>query len=272
MNEAKGLKKVLAVLGAFTLLSLSGCGQEQTAETDSSVQATTELASEAVVEETTEAAAEEHLDYGNQDEWTFESGEMQSPINIETGAAEAMVEDGSLTLDYAEEIIDVVDNGHSIEMEDGGQATIAGRSFELMQFHLHSPSEHTLDGEYFPIELHFVHKAQDGRLAVIAVFFKEGTENAAFQSILDDVKANEESTVASGLSLNVAELLPANKSYYHYLGSLTTPPLTENVEWYVMANPVEVSAEQIAAFNEYYQGNNREVQPLGERSVLKYEE
>ena len=263
MNEAKGLKKYLAVLGAFALLGLSGCGQEQTAETDSSVQETTEQTSEVVVEETTEATAEEHLDYGNQDEWTFESGEMQSPINIETGAAEAMVEDGSLTLDYAEEIIDVVDNG---------QATIAGRSFELTQFHLHSPSEHTLDGEYFPIELHFVHKAQDGRLAVIAVFFKEGTENAAFQSILDDVKANEESTVASGLSLNVAELLPANKSYYHYLGSLTTPPLTENVEWYVMANPVEVSAEQIAAFNEYYQGNNREVQPLGERSVLKYEE
>ncbi|HEX5350152.1 MAG TPA: carbonic anhydrase family protein, partial [Trichococcus sp.] len=108
--------------------------------------------------------------------------------------------------------------------------------------------------------------------AVIAVFFKEGTENAAFQAILDDVKANEEATIASGLSLNVAELLPANKSYYHYLGSLTTPPLTENVEWYVMANAVEVSAEQIAAFNEYYQGNNREVQPLGERSVLKYEE
>ena len=240
------------------------------------MQATTEQTSETATqestEETTEAAAEETLDYENQDEWDFESGEMQSPINIETSAAETMTTDGALTLDYAEEIIDVVDNGHSIEIEDGGQATIAGRSFELKQFHLHSPSEHTLNGENFPIELHFVHKAQDGRLAVIAVFFKEGAENAAFQAILDDVKANEESAVASGLSLNVAELLPANKSYYHYLGSLTTPPLTENVEWYVMANPVEVSAEQIAAFNEYYEGNNREVQPLGERSVLKYEE
>ncbi|WP_106449129.1 carbonic anhydrase [Trichococcus alkaliphilus] len=280
MNDAKGLKKYLAVLGAFALLGLSGCNQEEAAEADSSVQATTEQTSEGVAqeateettEETTEAASEEHLDYENQDEWDFESGEMQSPINIETSAAEAMSTDGSLTLDYAEEIIDVIDNGHSIEIEDGGQATIAGRSFELAQFHLHSPSEHTVDGESFPIELHFVHKAQDGRLAVIAVFFKEGTENAAFQAILDDVKANEEATIASGLSLNVAELLPANKSYYHYLGSLTTPPLTENVEWYVMANPVEVSAEQIAAFNEYYQGNNREVQPLGERSVLKYEE
>lgn len=276
MNDAKGYKKVLALLGAFALLGLSGCGQEEVSEADSSVQATTEQTSEAATqeatEETTEAAAEEHLDYENQDEWDFESGAMQSPINIETSAAEAMTEDGSLTLDYAEEVIDVIDNGHSIEMEDGGQATIAGRSFELKQFHLHSPSEHTLNGENFPIELHFVHKAQDGRLAVIAVFFKEGTANAAFQAILDDVQANEASDVASGLSLNVAELLPANKSYYHYLGSLTTPPLTENVEWYVMANPVEVSAEQIAAFNEYYEGNNREVQPLGERSVLKYEE
>ena len=276
MNDAKGLKKYLALLGAFALLGLSGCGQEQPPETDSSAQAATERASDAGTQEasegTTEAATEEHLDYGNQDEWTFESGKMQSPINIETSAAETMIEDGSLSLDYAEEIIDVIDNGHSIEMEDGGQATIAGRGFELMQFHLHSPSEHTLDGEYFPIELHFVHKAQDGRLAVIAVFFEEGTANAAFQAILDDVKANAETTVASGLSLDVAELLPANKSYYHYLGSLTTPPLTENVEWYVMANPVEVSAEQIAAFNEYYEGNNREVQPLGERSVLKYEE
>ena len=273
MNHAKEWKKYLAVLGAFALLGLSGCGQEQTTEAESGVQeATAEATSEPTTEKTTEAAAEEHLDYENQEDWTFESGEMQSPINIETGAAEAMNADGSLILDYEEEVIDVIDNGHSIEMEDGGQATIAGRSFELKQFHLHSPSEHTLDGEHYPIELHFVHKAQDGRLAVIAVFFEEGAANAAFQAILDDVKANEESDVASGLSLNVAELLPANKSYYHYLGSLTTPPLTENVEWYVLANPVEASAEQIAAFNEYYVGNNREVQPLGERSVLKYEE
>ena len=226
MNEAKGLKKVLAVLGAFTLLSVSGCGQEQTAETDSSVQATTELASEVVVEETTEAAAEEHLDYGNQDEWTFESGEMQSPINIETGAAEAMVEDGSLTLDYAEEIIDVVDNGHSIEMEDGGQATIAGRSFELTQFHLHSPSEHTLDGEYFPIELHFVHKAQDGRLAVIAVFFKEGTENAAFQAIWMMCRRTKNQRCERPQPER-CRTASSQQSYYHYLGSLTTPPLTE---------------------------------------------
>ena len=196
---------------------------------------------------------------------------MQSPINIETSKAETMSQDGAITLNYLQDAIDVVDNGHSIEIEDGGQALIAGRSFELTQFHLHSPSEHTLDGEHFPIELHFVHKAQDGRLAVIAVFFKEGTANAAFEAILDDVKANEGTAVASGLSLNVSER-PANKSYYHYLGSLTTPPLTENVEWYVMANPVEVSAEQIAAFNEYYEGNNREVQPLGERSALKYGE
>ena len=139
MNNAKGLKKVLAVLGAFALLGLSGCGQEETVETDSSAQETTELTSETTTEETTEAAAEEHLDYENQDEWDFESGAMQSPINIETNATEAMTTDGSLTLDYAEEIIDVVDNGHSIEIEDGGQATIAGRGFELAQFHLHSP-------------------------------------------------------------------------------------------------------------------------------------
>lgn len=264
MNDAKGIKRYLAVLGVFAFLGLSGCGQEQVAEADSGAQETTE--------ELSEAATEEHLDYENQEEWTFASGDMQSPINIETSEAETMSEDGSLTLNYLEDAIDVVDNGHSIEIEDGGQALIAGRSFELAQFHLHSPSEHTLDGEYFPIELHFVHKAQDGRLAVIAVFFKEGAANATFEEILDDVKANEETTVASGLRLNVSELLPVNKSYYHYLGSLTTPPLTENVEWYVMANPVEVSAEQIAAFNDYYEGNNRDVQPLGERSVLKYEE
>ena len=88
------------------------------------MQATTEQTSEAATqestEETTEAANEEHLDYENQDEWDFESGAMQSPINIETSAAEAMTTDGSLTLDYADEIIDVIDNGHSIEIEDGG--------------------------------------------------------------------------------------------------------------------------------------------------------
>ncbi|WP_156954913.1 carbonic anhydrase family protein [Carnobacterium funditum] len=263
MKETKRLKKHLAVLGVLVFFGLSGCGQKQVVEADKSVQETTE--------QTSENENEAHLDYENQKEWTFESGEMQSPINIETSNAEIMNEDGSLTLNYLEEAIDVVDNGHSIEIEDGGQALIAGRSFELTQFHLHSPSEHTLDGEHFPIELHFVHKAQDGRLAVIAVFFKEGAGNETFEAILTDVNANEETTVASGLRLNVTELLPSNKSYYHYLGSLTTPPLTENVEWYVMENPIEVSAEQIVTFNEYYEGNNREVQPLGERSVLKYE-
>ncbi|MBC1475931.1 carbonic anhydrase family protein [Listeria grandensis] len=213
---------------------------------------------------------ESHLDYSKQADWKIETGKSQSPINIDTTSTTPMKDQGALSLNYDDKVLNQVDNGHSIQVNDDGVAEINGRNFELKQFHFHAKSEHTLDGKYFPIEAHFVNQSQAGRLAVIGVFFKEGNANPGFQAVLEHIKKGKESPSAE--SVNVASMLPSNKSYYHYLGSLTTPPLTENVEWYVMATPVEVSKQQIETFNEYYDGNNRKVQPLNDREILSHKE
>ncbi|MBC1373342.1 carbonic anhydrase family protein [Listeria booriae] len=211
---------------------------------------------------------EEHLDYKNQKSWQFESGKSQSPINIETNKTELMTDLGNIELKYNQTAIDEEDNGHSIQVGLSGQATINGRQFDLKQVHFHAKSEHTVNGQHYPIEAHFVNAGQDGRLAVIGVFFTEGKENPAFETVLSNVKKGEK--VDLNTTLDIPALIPSNKTYYHYLGSLTTPPLAENIEWYVMENPIEVSKEQIATFNDYYDHNNREVQPLNGRPVLKH--
>ncbi|EUJ32278.1 eukaryotic-type carbonic anhydrase family protein [Listeria floridensis FSL S10-1187] len=217
-----------------------------------------------------EAKSESHLNYDDQKGWAFESGDSQSPINIEPAKTEAMKDTGKLELNYSDTVVDEVDNGHAVQVDDTGSAVINGRSFELTQFHFHAKSEHTVDGKHYPIEVHFVNQAQDGRLAVVGVFFKEGAENPGFQTVLDNIKKGEKVEVSS--KIDVAKMLPTNLSYYHYLGSLTTPPLSENVEWYVMKNPVEVSKAQIEAFEKYYDANNRDTQPLNDRKVLEHQE
>lgn len=214
--------------------------------------------------------SEETIDYNDQKGWKFESGDAQSPINIETAKVEPMKDSGKIELDYSDVVVDEVDNGHSIQVDDTGEAMINGRNFELAQFHFHAKSEHTLNGKHFPVEAHFVNQSQDGRIAVIAVFFTEGKENAGFNTVLANIKKGEKVKVED--TIDVASMLPENKSYYHYLGSLTTPPLSENVEWYVMENPVEISSEQIKEFDKYYDANNRKVQELNGRTVLEHKE
>lgn len=210
----------------------------------------------------------DHLDYDHQEKWEAVSGKMQSPINILTNKTEMIDPDtGKITLNYDKEMSKIENNGHSIQVTSGGTSVINGRHFELKQYHFHAESEHTIDGKHYPIEAHFVNMSQSGRLAVIGVFFKEGVENKGFQQVLDSLADHSIEPMD-----HLEEMIPKNYSYYHYLGSLTTPPLTENVEWYVMKEPVEVSSTQIEEFKKLYSQNNRKVQPLQDRVVLAYEE
>ncbi|MBO1510114.1 carbonic anhydrase family protein [Metabacillus sp. BG109] len=217
-----------------------------------------------------EKVATDEVNYTDQKNWAFESGDTQSPIDINTTKTQAMKDSGVIELNYNNAVLDEVDNGHSIQVDATGTAKINGRNFDLTQFHFHAPSEHKLDGKQYPIEAHFVNKAQNGRIAVISVFFNEGAENQGFKKVIDSIKKGDKNTDVGEIS--IAAMLPTNKSYYHYLGSLTTPPLSENVEWYVMKNPVEISKTQIDAFQSYYNSNNRDIQPLNERIILKHEE
>lgn len=206
------------------------------------------------------------FNYLRQKDWTFQSGNMQSPININLLETTPMLDEGNIELNYQNQILYIEDTGRSIQVGATGLAKINGRLFNLDQFHFHLNSEHTLDEVYYPLEAHFVHEAQDGRLAVIGILFEEGQHNESIQILIEQI--NKGDKIPESVSINYAELIPENRSYYHYLGSLTTPPLIENVEWYIFSNSIEISKEQLAEFGKYYDHNFRAIQPLNGRSIL----
>ncbi|WP_375179707.1 carbonic anhydrase [Enterococcus rotai] len=251
-------KKLLITVMFSSSLFVTACTQQTQTKTSES---------SSHIEESTQKKEDNHFEYGKQENWQQISGKMQSPIDIPRTSVEKMKENGTIEVDYSTKITKAENNGHSIQVTDSGTATINQRQFELSQFHFHAESEHTIDGNHYPLEAHFVNQAQDGRLAVIAVFFEEGVDNKGFQEVLDDVSDGKKTEI-----LDIQSMFPENKSYYHYLGSLTTPPLTENVEWYILKNPVQVSKNQIKKFQEFYDHNNRNIQSLNNRVILEHDE
>jgi carbonic anhydrase len=195
-------------------------------------------------------------------------GREQSPVDI---PATAPVNPPQLRFDYQPSALNIVNNGHSIQVnyEPGSTLEAGGVVYELVQFHLHGLSEHTLNGAYTDMELHLVHKDADGRIAVVAVMIEGGAHNPAYQSVLANMPVEEgDPLTVPDTTADASQVLPAEQSYYRYNGSLTTPPCTEGVAWFVLATPVELSTAQIAAFRGLYDHNYRPVQPLYERTFL----
>ena len=144
-----------------------------------------------------------------------------------------------LKLDYKAGIADVVNNGHTVQINyaPGSTLSVDGIMFELKQFHFHSPSENKINGKQFPLESHLVHADKDGNLAVVAVMFQEGAAHTLLAKLWEKMpnKAGEKSALPTGLS--VSQLLPKGRDYYRFNGSLTTPPCSEGVRWFVMKQP-----------------------------------
>ena len=190
-------------------------------------------------------------------------GKAQSPINIVTADTIPLDADAALLLnqDYCAEA-KVIDNGHSIKvtMEDAGSITAGCVDYKLLQFHFHGYSEHTVDGKQYDLVAHLVHQSEGGDLAVVGVLFEEGEANPFLDKVLKNV--------GKEAMLNVDEMLPVNtENYYHYQGSLTTPPCSEGVQWYVLKESVTASKEQLAKFRKYYSNNYRPVQAVNDRKV-----
>ena len=157
----------------------------------------------------------------------------------------------------------VIDNGHSIKVtpEKGGTITLNGETFTLLQFHFHGKSEHTVDGKRYDMVAHLVHQnPKTKQLAVVAVFFEEGKKNALLDTVLGGI--------GKEINIDPQDILPADtQHYFHYVGSLTTPPCSENVQWYLLKQPAQASKEQIEAFRKYYVDNERPVQELYDRTI-----
>jgi carbonic anhydrase len=195
-------------------------------------------------------------------------GGAQSPIDLE-GALRVPALPG-LQLNYGQTKVKLVNNGHTFQVntDKGSSLTLNGKKFELLQFHFHSPSEHTIEGRTFPLELHLVHQASDKNLAVIGVMLAEGAPNMLLAKFWERLPRNA-GEAETGVSIAIQDLLPRNiDDYFTYSGSLTTPPCTESVRWIVLKRPIEVSKAQIAAFRAVFPNNARPTQPLGARLVL----
>jgi carbonic anhydrase len=176
-----------------------------------------------------------------------------------------------LKIAHHEHVTDILDNGHTLQVtvDEGSTLTTERGAYALKQFHFHAPSEHTVDGKAFPLEVHFVHQSASGAFAVLSVFVEEGPENANFRTLIANLPAAKgEAIFRPEVRLDLALQLPADSASYRYLGSFTTPPCTEDVEWLVLRGTAKASGAQIATFVDRLNHNNRPLQPLNGRAIV----
>ncbi len=230
----------------------------------------------------------EHENVKHETNWTYEGktgpenwseiipdcdcgGNAQSPIDISGEMND--VDFVELQLDYkTDSTLDITNNGHTVQVNyPFGIFTYEGDEYKLVQFHFHAGSEHTLNGKRFPLEAHLVHLTDDGKIAVIGIWYIEGNENPILKKIYDKIPASADETISETRVIDVKNMLPIDHSYYHYVGSLTTPPCTEGVNWFVMKAPREAGKEQIEQIKNAMPANNfRPIQPLNDREIQDF--
>lgn len=198
---------------------------------------------------------------------TCRDGQNQSPIDI--GVATPGAKE-PINFRYEQLPLNIINNGHTIQLDNSAQNAIqiGEQNYLLRQLHFHGPSEHTIAGKPYPMEMHLVHQNAQGQLAVIGVLFAEGAHNSALDAFWADLPRNVNAKQSFNRLIDLPTLLPENRSYYQYPGSLTTPPCTEGVSWYVLSTPLSISRAQLDAFNAVMTSNARPTQPLNQRSLV----
>lgn len=195
-------------------------------------------------------------------------GSQQSPIDIRSTIKSQLP---ALKLAWGKTADTIVNNGHTIQLNfaEGSTLKLGDVTYKLLQVHFHRPSEHLIGGKSFPMEAHFVHRADSGGLAVVGVMFSEGKPNATFGKIIATMPAKEGPAVKADAAINPNGMLPPKLGYYRYPGSLTTPPCSEVVEWLVLSTPIQVAAADVAGFAKLYPMNARPAQRDNRRYVLQ---
>ncbi|WP_417610000.1 carbonic anhydrase [Parasphingorhabdus sp.] len=197
-----------------------------------------------------------------------ESGDMQSPIDLAGANATGKI---ALSVNYQAGPLTVSNKGLTVQADfaPGSSMTSGGMTFNLIQIHFHTPSEHAISGKRYPLTGHFVHATEDGKLGVLGVMFEEGAANPELAKILAAApeEKSDPATVA-GVSIDPNGMLPADRSIYRYMGSLTTPPCSEGVNWHVLKAPISASEDQIEAFEELMGDSARPVRALNNRLVV----
>ncbi len=195
-------------------------------------------------------------------------GAEQSPIDIR---GNDLIGDSEISFHYEPSFLNIINNGHTIQANynKGSYIKVDGERYDLLQFHFHTPSEHTKDGLHYKMEVHFVHKSNKGKLAVVGAFIAGGKENQALKQLWDNMPAHaKQSKHVAAATINANDILPYNRKHYTYNGSLTTPPCSEGVKWFVLQNYITLSINQIDKFRKVIGRNARPVQARGEHAVM----
>lgn len=211
----------------------------------------------------------ENWDSVKPDYATCKLGREQSPIDIREAKHEVLA---PIQFNYKPAQLRVINNGHTIQVNipPGSFITVGNKKYELKQFHFHHPSEEYVNGQPYDMVAHLVHTDSDGQLAVVAVLISKGRANSLIQKIWENLPKTEgQEEVVSSVEINPSALLPANTGYYTFAGSLTTPPCSEGVTWFVLKTPAELSADEIAAFAKIYPDNARPIQPTNGRTITE---
>ena len=219
--------------------------------------------------------------HGGPEEWAdlspenimCKKGTSQSPVNIQESVSVTTKGLQKIGFNYSGVCTrGVLNNGHTIQVnfESGSSIKIDGIEFNLKQVHFHTPSENQINSKNFPLEAHFVHASKDGALAVLALMFEEGKENQIIKKIWENMPSEADKTAPLELTAkDISTLLPKNRSYYRFNGSLTTPPCSEGVRWLVLKNYSKISKNQVEEFlHVMHHENNRPIQPINARKVM----
>ncbi|MRS14598.1 carbonic anhydrase [Enterobacteriaceae bacterium RIT691] len=215
--------------------------------------------------------APEHWSQLSDEYKTCQQGMNQSPINIDTTLK---AHQHPLEVHYGQGPDVVINNGHTIqatvEPKAADSITLDGQSYALQQFHFHAPSENTVHGKHAAMEMHLVHKNAAGEVAVVAVMFNVGAANPELDKLWSVMPQDAEKDATLKTAMNINTLVPADRTYWRFSGSLTTPPCSEGVAWLVMKHPLTLSEAQLEKFTHtMHHDNNRPVQPLHGRVVVE---
>ena len=197
---------------------------------------------------------------------TCGKGKSQSPLNIKGPFEKVRF---NVVPDYKPGPLKIVNNGHTIQVNvvPGSKLRIDGKAFDLLQFHFHRPSEEHINGKPSAMVIHFVHKNDAGELAVLGVLLQEGNENPGIKTLWSYAPPKEGPEVApDNVAFNPTNLLPREMEFFHYDGSLTTPPCTEKVKFFILKSQVNISKDQITQFP--FKMNARPIQALNDRKIL----
>ena len=194
------------------------------------------------------------------------TGKRQSPIDIRDGVR---VNLEAIRFEYKPMQFRIVDNGHTVQVNlgEGSSLTVMGKRYALLQFHFHRPSEERVNGRSYDMSVHLVHRNDEGQLAVVAVLLDKGADHPLIQTLLNNLPLEQDIEMAPEEAIDPTRLLPENRAYWTYMGSLTTPPCTEGVLWMVLKQSVQVASEQVAIFSRVFRNNSRPVQAANGRLI-----